>query len=418
VFVMWYWGLRSPFWALHGDTIFESGLTMEGSATSAVPTLYYRDSVSLAQDQNAQHARNIPPMVKDSLGVWLADNRWGNFMMKERWREAMVMDLARGNLLAPNLWGDIYLFNDADVEFLARVTALTKRLQPLMLHRRTILGDPWHNDVYGYAYGEGRRAAVFANNVHFASRMAKLRLDGSIGLGGDGGTKVDVVSHFPERRRFTRSDRGALAIGDALEVPLRPFESLMLEVMPAGQADASWPVRELSRAHAESLGMAVKLAPGPLEPRMQINFADGAGFESQGFKKKSYQFEGKLPALAGETPIFAAVIRLRQGTQEWRYKPPAVQIVQAMLRVDDRMVPMAPVPDGRQFGNTQGIEGCSWITYKVRLGKEFANKPMKLAVHAYLPDGVEAQTEGWIVQRWWEEDHRPMPNGYYTDEPS
>jgi hypothetical protein len=89
VVVMWYWGLNSPFWALYGDMIFESGLTMEGSATSAFPALYYRDSVTIAQDQNAQFARTIPPLVKDSLGVWLADTRWGNYMGKDRWREGL-----------------------------------------------------------------------------------------------------------------------------------------------------------------------------------------------------------------------------------------------------------------------------------------------------------------------------------------
>ena len=127
VFVMWYWGLRSPFWALYGDMIFESGLQMEGSGTSPVPTLYYRDSVTLAQDQNAQFAKNIPPVVKDSLGVWLADNRWGNFMGKERWREALVMDLGRGNLLVPNFWGNLYYLNDDDVAFLARMSTLARK---------------------------------------------------------------------------------------------------------------------------------------------------------------------------------------------------------------------------------------------------------------------------------------------------
>jgi hypothetical protein len=121
VFVMWYWGLRSPFWALHGDTIFESGLFMEGSGTSSTPTLHYRDSVTLAQDQNACHARTIPPIAKDSLGVWLADTRWGNYLGRERWREALVMDLGRGNLLFPNLWGDVNLLEDGDVAFLAEM---------------------------------------------------------------------------------------------------------------------------------------------------------------------------------------------------------------------------------------------------------------------------------------------------------
>jgi len=149
VFVMWYWGLRSPFWAWHGDSIFESGLHMEGSGTSSVPTLYYRDSVALAQDQNAQFARTIPPLVKDSLGVWLADTRWGNFMGKERWRESLVMDLGRGSLLFPNLWGNPYHLDDEDVAFLARLGRLARENEALFLNRRNVLGDPWRNEVYG-----------------------------------------------------------------------------------------------------------------------------------------------------------------------------------------------------------------------------------------------------------------------------
>src|SRR5208282_3920841 len=112
VYVMWYWGVRSPFFALHGDSIFESGLFMEGSATSSFPTLYYRDSVTLNLDQSTQFAKTIPAINKDSLGIWLSDIRWGNFMGNERWREALIMDLGRGNLLFPQIWSDIYLLDD------------------------------------------------------------------------------------------------------------------------------------------------------------------------------------------------------------------------------------------------------------------------------------------------------------------
>src|ERR1017187_9758277 len=146
VFVMWYWGLRSPFWALYGDMIFESGLHMEGSGTSAFPTI-----------------------VKDSLGVWLADNRWGNFMGKERWREALVLDLGRGNLLFPNLWGNLYHFTDEDVSFLARMSAVARQNESLFQRRRNILGDPFRNEVYGYAHGQGAHGFLF---LHHAARQS------------------------------------------------------------------------------------------------------------------------------------------------------------------------------------------------------------------------------------------------------
>ena len=99
VYVMWYWGVRSPFFALHGDSIFDSGLTMEGSGTSWFPALYYRDSVNVHLDQSTQFAKYLPPLIKDSLGVWLSETRWGNYMGTERWRESLIMDLGRGNLL-------------------------------------------------------------------------------------------------------------------------------------------------------------------------------------------------------------------------------------------------------------------------------------------------------------------------------
>ena len=156
VYVMWYWGVRSPFFALHGGSVFESGLFMEGSGTSWFPALYYRDSVTLNLDQGTQFATTIPAANKDSLGVWLADIRWGNFMGAERWREALVMDLGRGNLLFPQIWGDIQLLNERDVEFLAEMNSLARKNAHFFLHRRNILGDPWKNEVYGYSNAVGR----------------------------------------------------------------------------------------------------------------------------------------------------------------------------------------------------------------------------------------------------------------------
>ena len=61
VYVMWYWGVRSPFFALHGDSIFESGLYMEGSATSWFPTLYYRDSVTFESGSKHPIRQNHTP---------------------------------------------------------------------------------------------------------------------------------------------------------------------------------------------------------------------------------------------------------------------------------------------------------------------------------------------------------------------
>jgi hypothetical protein len=62
--------------------------------------------------------------------------------------------------------------------------------------------------------------------------------------------------------------------------------------------------------------------------------------------------------------------------------------------------------------------GCSWLVCKARLTPEWSRKKIRFAVHANLPDDVEARVEGWVVQRWWEERTRPSPDGYYTYAPS
>jgi hypothetical protein len=416
VFIMWYWGLRSPFWAWYGDLIFESGLQMEGSGTSAYPTLYYRDSVTLAQDQTAQFARNIPPVVKDSLGVWLADNRWGNFMGKERWREALVMDLGRGNLFVPNIWGDLYSLSDADVAFLSRMSAFARQNETLLSGTRRLVGNVFRNEVYGYAYGQGARGFLFLNNAHFAARRVEVTLDGSIGLDAKPGTALQVVAHFPESARLLRPDGLGFSAGDALGIWLRPFEVAMLEVGPDSRKAARLPLRSVSRQQAAGLGMALALKPVPLAAGMDARFAEAGTFEQQHFRKRTYAYETTLPAVAGDHAILAVAIRLRQGEAEWRYSP-GVQIVQAVARIGDQNVQMIPVPDGRQYGNTQKAGG-SWVLYKVRLSPDWSGRPLKLAVHAWLPEGVEALVEGWVVRQWWQEEARPMGDGYYTEAPS
>ena len=176
-------------------------------------------------------------------------------------------------------------------------------------------------------------------------------------------------------------------------------------------------MRSVSKEQAAALGTALALKPAPLHGRMDMRFAEAAAFERQNLRKKAYAFETALPSLAGAPPVLAVAIRLRQGEAEWRHAPTVVQIVQTLARIGGQSVQLIPVPDGRQFGNTQAA-GCSWVLYKVRLNPQWSREPLKLAVHACLPDGVEAQVEAWLVKQWWHEEARPVGDGYYNDAPS
>jgi hypothetical protein len=414
-FILWYWGVGSPFWALYGDMVFESGLEMEGSGTSSFPTLYYRDSVTLAQDQNAQFAATIPPRLKDSLGVWLSDSRWGNFMGKERWREAMVMDLGRGSLLYPNLWGDLYQLNEQDIAFLSRMNALAKENESLLLHRRKILGDPMLNEPYGYAYGDGGHALLFLDNANFTSRHVQLPLDADLGLSSARGTNLFVTSDFPERTRVQRPDGAGFKFGDTLDLWLRPFEVLLLDVSTHSRGKVKT-VRRITDEDAADLGMALSLRAAKADSLLDARFADAPAFAAKGFRKRDQSYEAVLPHLGNRPSILAISIKLRRGDAEWKYAPTVEQIVQPILRIDGENVQMVPVPDGRQCGNTQSF-GCSWVVYKFRLPQRWSGQPLQLAIHAWLPDGVEARPEAWVDQQWWQDETRPVADGYYTDAP-
>ena len=55
---------------------------------------------------------------------------------------------------------------------------------------------------------------------------------------------------------------------------------------------------------------------------------------------------------------------------------------------------------------------------KARIKRPWFHEKVELAVHSYLPDGVEPQIEAWVVHQWWRESGRPVPDGFYANEPS
>jgi hypothetical protein len=238
-----------------------------------------------------------------------------------------------------------------------------------------------------------------------------------IGLEAPSGTSLEIVSRFPEKKRIEKEDGSEFRAGDTAEVWVRPFEVLMLEVRPAGTLAESVPKREVFAAQAARLGKGLTLTPPPSADWMDIRFADAARFEEKGFKKKSQAWASTLPGLEGGTHILAISVRLREGGAEWLYSPGVVEIAQVVTHVGGHKVQLIPVPDARQYGNTQKM-GCSWVVYKLRLNPEWSGKSLQFAVHAYLPETVEAQVEAWVVERWWEESTRPLGDGYYGDAPS
>jgi hypothetical protein len=413
IYIMWYWGIRSPFFALHGDSIFESRIAMEAASTGDYPALYFRDAVVLALDQGGQFNDLIPPMNKDSLGVWLTDTWWGNAMRKERWREALVMDLGRGNLLFPQFWGELRWFTDEDVEFLARIQKLAKQNVDLFYKRHTILGDPWNNEVYGYSYFVGDHGFIFMNNVDFESRPVRLSLDKTIGLKSDNVGNLRIVSHFPDRAELQMDGQSNFKGGQTIETWLRPFEVAMWEVASerhVAEEERPSSARNLAAPKAGVESHHLEMQPEPLASWMEISFGEPesmfrstkrrptlAEFESMGYRKRVLGYRTKLREFTWPH-MLAFVLRLRKDGKWWRYQQPA-DLIQAKAMIGDQpIIRFDTVPNFRQ---TENNEWCPWLVFRIRTNPAWSGKDAVLAISAYLPPEVEIQCEGWVVPQWW-----------------
>ena len=229
VFLMLYWGHRSPWWLLHADTLFDSGIGIEAASPSDYPAPYARDSITQKLDQAQWHASDVPALGKDSLGVWLSDWGWNSSVGNGRWQEGFVMDLCRGSLLAQP-WSDTAWLSPPERKQMADFIALLKARPECFANPRFILGDPWKGEPYGYCCTDGKRAMVAINNCTWQEKSFPLALGPAWGL--PDGRTWDLYRWYPDPARLQGNGPG---FGGTASVALRPFEVVLLEVVPSGE---------------------------------------------------------------------------------------------------------------------------------------------------------------------------------------
>ena len=230
VFLMLYWGYRSPWWLLHADTLFESGLFMEASYPSSASALHIRDSVTVGLDQAQWYCADTPRLGKDSLGVWLSDWGWNSSTGSERWQEGFVMDMCRGSLLAQPWTDDSWLTPPQRLQ-MAEFIALLKERPDCFGNSQFIVGNAWKNEPYGYACSNGKRSFIALNNCTWKDASVSLDLNAPWGLPGT--VACDLYRWYPDPAQLARE--GSASSKHAV-LALRPFEVILLEAVPAGQA--------------------------------------------------------------------------------------------------------------------------------------------------------------------------------------
>jgi hypothetical protein len=187
-----------------------------------------------------------------------------------------------------------------------------------------------------------------------------------------------------------------------------------LEVGPPTKKDNAH--RELTATSAAQHGVALELNKAESVGWMDLRFADATRFEKAGMRPNGQSFSCRLPRFEGRS-VLAIHVRLKKGEAEYRHSPYVAEVVQVRARVGERNLQMFPVPDARQYGNTQNA-GCSWVVYKAPVSAAHSEQVFEFSIHSYLPPGVEGVMEAWLVKQWWREDTRPEADGYYGDAPS
>lgn len=138
------------------------------------------------------------------------------------------MDLCRGSLLAQP-WSDAAWLSPPERKQMAEFIALLKARPECFRNPRFVVGNPRRDEPYGYGCTDGSRAFVAVNNCSWKDNAVTLRLNSDWGL--PGGGDWDIFRWYPEPAKL----RGTgTSFHETAVVCLRPFEVVLLEIVPAG----------------------------------------------------------------------------------------------------------------------------------------------------------------------------------------
>ena len=180
------------------------------------------------------------------------------------------MDICRGSLLAQP-WSDTPWLSPPERQQMAEFIALLKAQPGCFGNSRFVLGDPHKDEPYGYCCTDGKRAFLALHNCCWKDSVLRLELNSAWGL--PDGQAWDLYRWYPDPARLTGRQA---SFGNTASIALRPFEIVLLEVVPHGQAPTldrrfeSKPIPDSFAEPSRSLDVAVE------EIRQEANRADKA----------------------------------------------------------------------------------------------------------------------------------------------
>jgi hypothetical protein len=355
---------------MYGDSSFDPGLAVEAAHPSAIPAPYIRDSITVGLDQAHWYCEDTPKLGKDSLGVWLSNWGWNGGVGKERWQEGFIMDIARGTMLAQP-WSDDGSLTKLERGQLADLIALLKERPDCFRNSRFILGNPWKNEPYGYCCTDGKRAFLAINNCTWSDQTLRLELNAAWGLA-DGG-QWDIYRWYPAPAKLT-AEHGAF--GRTASLGLRPYETTLLEIVPAGSVPSlgrdfqSTPL--VSKFAEPSRSLDVKATPADAGP------------------KRTLQVKCELPP-SPSGGLLVIAVEMRKGGLVVNMGGNGNHFT-ASATLADTAVSCETIVSGRSFP-------CPWQGWRIPVGPSDGPRSVETLVTTTIPADVTITCQGYFLPK-------------------
>lgn len=221
----------SPWWAFHCTSV--TGMFGDDAPYGRVPCPTYHESYTTARDFfNLQGAAllEFPINAQEVLGIV--------HQSPDPFMNDGVITVLRGHMFLPLYINPRYM-DDTQWKMLAGLIDWARKNQSTLRETKPILPASWQRgnltridytvpmprEPYGYAHWKGSKGIIAVRNPWMVPQNIALKLDASTGVPADA-KGLSAVSLYPEPRFYGKG----LDFGDTLNVPLAPYETVVLSI--------------------------------------------------------------------------------------------------------------------------------------------------------------------------------------------
>lgn len=368
VFFTLYWGHYSPWWLLHGDTVYDTGSRMEMGSLALRPSLFARSSNVRRLDQGKYMAsKDVPDIAWDSLGISLSDWDWNNRLGSYKWQEGVVMDMCRGSMLL-HIWSDNDCIPVKDRPQMAEFISLLKA-RPECFRNPHPIGNPFKDNYWGYCCTDGKKAMIAIDNGSWEEQMVTLELNDAWGLPNN--VEWDIYSWFPSHAKYESSNKKPF--GTKQQIIIRPFTAILLEIVPRGQKpalDYDWQ-NGLIPLRFEERSRDIKTSSVVNKSGESLNFS----------------VQGKLPLLKTRGWLAVTTEFIKDGNPflSLRNKPVIIK-----GNLDGKSIEFESALDNPWYP-------APWQTYRLLVNEISSGKEFQLSCTTTIPADVEIIIKGHFI---------------------